>query len=247
MEDQELIRKQMVDTRTALSDKLEALEKKVADTVQPVTDAVERTTEAVAQTAENVKESVKVVTEKVEETMQSVVSTFDLRKQAERHPWLVLGVAATSGCLIGAIMSRRSARQHDAPARSKHHAKGSNGASHSADWSGGSRRMKEKEQPAKQSLFAEEIRTLKGLAISSLLGFVRDLAKRAVPGTIGDRIAEEVDTLTTRMGAQPLKGPVIAESEGHGSSQEAVTTESKTQFGSPAHRMRAGGLDPGLS
>ena len=246
MEDQELIRKQMVDTRTSLSDKLEALEKKVADTVQPVTDAVERTTEAVAQTAENVKESVKMVSEKVEETMQSVVSAFDLRHHAERHPWLVLGVAATSGCLIGAIMSRRSPRQHDAPARSKHHAKGSNGASHSSEWSG-TRRMKEKEQPAKQSLFAEEIRTLKGLAISSLLGFVRDLAKRAVPGTIGDRIAEEVDTLTTRMGAQPLKGPVIAESEGHGSSQEAVTTESKTQFSSPAHRMRAGGLDPGLS
>ena len=246
MEDQELIRKQMVDTRTSLSDKLEALEKKVADTVQPVTDAVERTTEAVAQTAENVKESVKMVSEKVEETMQSVVSAFDLRHHAERHPWLVLGVAATSGCLIGAIMSRRSSRHHEAPSRSKHHAKGSNGASHSSDWSG-TRRMKEKEQPAKQSLFAEEIRTLKGLAISSLLGFVRDLAKRAVPGTIGDRIAEEVDTLTTRMGAQPLKGPVIAESEGHGSSQEAVTTESKTQFSSPAHRMRAGGLDPGLS
>jgi len=245
MEDQELIRKQMVDTRTSLSDKLEALEKKVADTVQPVTDAVERTTEAVAQTAENVKESVKMVSEKVEETMQSVVSAFDLRHHAERHPWLVLGVAATSGCLIGAIMSRRAPRQYEAPARSKH-AKGSNGASHSSDWSG-TRRMKEKEQPAKQSLFAEEIRTLKGLAISSLLGFVRDLAKRAVPGTIGDRIAEEVDTLTTRMGAQPLKGPVIAESEGHGSSQEAVTTESKTQFSSPAHRMRAGGLDPGLS
>lgn len=247
MEDQELIRKQMVDTRTSLSDKLEALEKKVADTVQPVTDAVERTTEAVAQTAETVKDSVKVVTEQVEATVKSVASAFDLRRHAERHPWLVLGVAATSGCLIGTIMARRSSRhKQEAPVRAKHHAKGSNGASHSSEWSG-SRRVREKEQPAKQSLFAEEIRTLKGLAISSLLGFVRDLAKRAVPGSIGDRIAEEVDSLTTRMGAQPLKSPVIADSAENEFSQEAVTADSKTQFGSPAHRMRAGGPDPGLS
>jgi len=247
MEDQELIRKQMVDTRTALSDKLEALEKKVADTVQPVTDAVERTTEAVAQTAENVKDSVKAVTEQVEETMKSVASTFDLRRQAERHPWLVFGVAATSGCLIGTILGRRSPRQHEASTRSKHHAKGSNGASHSSDWSATRRAREKEQQPAKQSLFSEEIRTLKGLAISSLLGFVRDLAKRAMPGSIGDRIAEEVDSLTTRMGAKPLQSPVIPESPENGSSQEAVTSGSKTQFSSPAHRMRAGGVDPGLS
>jgi ElaB/YqjD/DUF883 family membrane-anchored ribosome-binding protein len=247
MEDQDLIRKQMVDTRTALSDKLEALEQKVADTVQPVTDAVERTTEAVAQTAENVKESVKAVTEKVEETVKSVASAFDLRRHAERHPWLVLGVAATSGCLIGTILARRSRPQQEAHTRSKHHAKGSNGASHHPEWSA-ARRLREKEQPAKQSLFAEEIRTLKGLAISSLLGFVRDLAKRAMPGSIGERIAEEVDSLTTRMGAQPLKSPVIADSEEKDFSQEAVTADSKTQFGSQAHRMRTGGgIDPGLS
>jgi len=246
MEDQELIRKQMVDTRTSLSDKLEALEKKVADTVQPVTDAVERTTEAVAQTAETVKDSVKAVTEQVEAGVKSFTSTFDLRRQAERHPWLVLGVAATSGCLIGTILGRRPRPQHEAPARSKHHSKGSNGASHSTEWSG-ARRVREKDQPAKPSLFAEEIRTLKGLAISSLLGFVRDLAKRAMPGSIGERIAEEVDTLTTRMGGQPLKSPVIAEAPANEFSQEAVTSDSKTQFGPQAHRMRAGGVDPGLS
>jgi ElaB/YqjD/DUF883 family membrane-anchored ribosome-binding protein len=241
MEDQELIRKQMVDTRTALSDKLEALEKKVADTVQPVTDAVERTTEAVAETAENVKETVKAVTEKVEETVQSVASAFDLRRQAEKRPWLVLGIAATSGCLIGAIMARRSQRhQHAAEASVRvRHSKGGNGASHHPEWSA-ARRAREKERPAKESLFAEEIRTLKGLAISSLLGFVRDLAKRAMPGSMGERIAEEVDSLTTRMGAQPLKSPVLADSE------ESAGAESKAQFGPQAHRMRAG-LEPGLS
>jgi ElaB/YqjD/DUF883 family membrane-anchored ribosome-binding protein len=242
MEDQSgLIRKEMEDTRTSLSDKLEALEKKVADKVQPVTDAVERTTEAVAETAENVKETVKAVTEKVEETVQSVASAFDLRRHAERHPWLVLGVAATSGCLIGACLARRAQRhQHaaEAPVRVRH-AKGGNGASHHPEWSA-ARRAREKERPAKESLFAEEIRTLKGLAISSLLGFVRDLAKRAMPGSMGERIAEEVDSLTTRMGAQPLKSPVLAGSE------ESASEDPKAQFGPQAHRMRTG-LEPGLS
>ena len=246
MEDQsELIRHQMEDTRTSLSDKIEALEKKVADTVQPVTDAVERTTEAVAETVERVKESVATVAGKVEETVQSVASAFDLRRHAERHPWLVLGVAATSGCIIGTILARSSRRRqsaHEPPARARHNARGGDGASHHPEWTA-SRRSKEKERPAKESLFAEELRNLKGLAISSLLGFVRDLAKRAVPGTVGDRIGEEVDSLTTRMGAKPLKEPVISDSTERETSQEAVTDGGATRFSSPANR---GGIDPGL-
>jgi len=235
----------MEDTRSSLSDKIEALEKKVADTVQPVTDAVERTTEAVAETVERVKESVETVTGKVEETVQSVASAFDLRKHAERHPWLVLGVAATSGCIIGTILARGSRRRqsaHEPSARARHHARGGDGASHNPEWTA-TRRTKEKERPAKESLFSEELRNLKGLAISSLLGFVRDLARRAVPGTVGERIADEVDSLTTRMGAQPLKGPVISESTEGETSQEAVTDGGTTRFSSPAHR---GGIDPGL-
>jgi len=251
MEDQpEVIRKQMEETRSSLSDKLEALEKKVAETVEPVTNAVERTTEAVAETAETVKETVQAVSGQVKETVRSMASTFDLRHQTDKHPWIVFGVAATVGCLAGTVLGRRGQRRQAAqpaqPLRSKHNGRGGDGASHHPEW-GVAKRSREAAKPQTESLFAQEIRQLKGLAISSLLGFVRDLAKRAVPGAIGEKIAEQLDGFTTRLGAEPLKSPVV-DMDKDQSSREEGRSAAATTFGPEAHRMRTGGgREPGLS
>jgi len=251
MEDQpEVIRKQMEDTRSSLSDKLEALEKKVADKVEPVANAVERTTEAVADTAETVKETVQAVTGQVKETVRSMASAFDLRRHTDNHPWIVFGVAATVGCLAGSILGRRAQRRQPVqpaqPVRSKHNGRGGDGASHHPEW-GVAKRSRDAGRPQTESMFAQEIRQLKGLAISSLLGFVRDLAKRAVPGAIGDKIAEQLDGFTTRLGAEPLKSPVV-DMEKDQSSREEGRSTAKTTFGPEAHRMRSGGgREPGLS
>jgi ElaB/YqjD/DUF883 family membrane-anchored ribosome-binding protein len=248
MEDQpEMIRKQMEDTRSSLSDKLEALEQKVADKVEPVADAVERTTEAVAETAETVKETVQAVTGQVKETMHSMASALDIRRHTEKHPWIVFGVAATVGCLAGSILGRRAQRRQvvsSAQPRSRHNGRGGDGAAHHPEW-GVAKRSRGAGKPQTETLFSQELRQLKGLAISSLLGFVRDLARRAVPGAIGEKIAEELDGFTTRLGAQPLKSPVI-DMEKDQSSEEGRST-AKTSFGPEAHRMRAGGREPGLS
>jgi len=251
MEDQpEVIRKQMEETRSSLSDKLEALEKKVAETVEPVTNAVERTTEAVAETAETVKETVQAVSGQVKETVRSMASTFDLRHQTDKHPWVVFGVAATVGCLAGTMLGRRAQRrqatQPAQPARARHNGRGGDGASHHPEW-GATKRAREAAKPQPDSLFAQEIRQLKGLAISSLLGFVRDLAKRAVPGAIGEKIAEQLDGFTTRLGAEPLKSPVV-DMEKDRSSREEGRSVAAAGFGPEAHRMRSGGgREPGLS
>jgi len=247
MEDQhESIMKEMEDTRSSLSDKLEALETHVADKVQPVADAVERVSEAAADIVENVKETVHDVSAKVERTVRSVSSVFDFRKQTERHPWLALGVALTAGCIFGTAVIRRSRRASNssAGARSKHGKGAGNGWSHRAA-AEPARRAASSEAPQQEGWFTEELRQLKGLAISALMGVVRDLAKRALPGPVGSRLAEEVDSLTARFGAQPIREPILTEEAAQQTEAEKEESERTEAPDSPVNRLRAGDFRSG--
>jgi gas vesicle protein len=138
--EQEVIHKQMEETRSDLTDKLAALESQVGDTVQAATNAVETTTEAVSGTVETVKETVESVTEKLQdtvtgvtdsvqqavegvkesfdETVKSVTESFNLKLQCERHPWAVFGGAIAVGC-VGSMLLGGSARESRPAARSR--------------------------------------------------------------------------------------------------------------------------------
>jgi len=281
MEDHtEPILKQMEETRSSLTEKLEALESKVTgQVVQPVADAVEKVTDAATDIVENVKDTVQAVTgkvedavltvtgtveevihtvaEKVENSAHAVASAFSLRKHTERHPWLVFGVAATTVCIVGSLMGRRaSRRQPDSEAspwtRPRQHARGTNGAAHHAETSATKRTPKSK--PAQQeSWVGEQMRRLKGLGLAALMGTVRDLAKHAITGPLGDRIAEEVESMTTRLGAEPIHGDILAnisERVSNGRDQRGDRTETTTSSQTEAptesvNRLRAGGSGPG--
>jgi len=246
---------EMAQTRTSMTEKLEALENRVAETVQPVTQAVERVSEATACLVEDVKDTVHGVKERVEETASAVRSAFNLREHMESHPWVVFGIAATTGCMVGSFLGRR--RVHSAGfqqaatnSRSKHHAKGSDGASHPTAATV-SKRIPEKRQEAKPSWFREHLRHLEGLAVGALMSYVRDLAKVAVPGELGQRIAQEVDSLTTSMGAEPIHGWVFGQPPGEGShrTQEArefvsATEESREGDSETVNRLRSSGAGP---
>jgi len=210
MEDQnKSLMNDMEETRSSLTQKLEALENQVSEKIQPVTNAVERVTEATAGIVENVKETVHEVSEQIEETTVAISSAFNLRRQAERHPWVVFSVATTAGCMLGSFLGRRSQRHtksstHFPLSRSKH-AKGSNGSSHHGE----SKSANGGAQNEPKSWFGEQLQHLKGVAVGTMMSFIRDLAKVAIPGALGSKIAEEVEGLTTRMGAEPLKGSVF--------------------------------------
>jgi len=73
--EQEVIHKQMEDTRSDLTNKLSALEAQVNTTVQATTDAVQSTTDAVTGTVESVKETVENVSEKLHNTVAGVTET----------------------------------------------------------------------------------------------------------------------------------------------------------------------------
>jgi len=239
MEDQnESIMKQMEETRSSLTDKLEALETQVAGTVQPVAQAVERAAEAATEIVQNVKETVHEVTEKVGDTVESVSDTFNLSRQFARHPWVALGVVSTVGCMIGFSRARRSRTPAPMPAPPRQ-------ARPTGD--GRFRRAAETPpEPRQEDWFADEIRRLKGLAVGALMGAVRDLVKHALPGPVGNRLAEELDTITSRFGGEPFREPVLGEAESPARSRPGSRerTEAVARDGG---RMRTGGAGSGLN
>jgi len=212
MEDQqESIMKEMEETRSSMTEKLEALETHVADKVKPVADAVERVADAAATIVENVKETVHGVTEKVEETAAAFTSAFDLGKQTENHPWLMFGIAATTGCVLGSLLGSRSRQSEKASQESApKHAKEGNGKSHHTR-AAAPKRSRERDEPRQESWITDSLRHLKELALGSLMSAVRDLAKQGIPGAIGEKLADEIEGITRKMGAEPIKGPVLAE------------------------------------
>lgn len=212
----EVIRKQMEDTRASLGEKLEALESQVTDTVQATTSAVTDTVEAVKDTVENVTESVKDTVQSVGET---VSQTFDFRGHVERHPWIAFGGSVVAGCMTAYLLSSASSRkkekrntwvsqpQQGEPVRANgaHSAESQAGeslASAAMSWLGGP-----------SGWLGEQLNHLKGLALGTLMGTIRDMASQALPDALGHRVAEEVDRFTTNMGAEPIRGSVLPEKQ----------------------------------
>jgi len=214
----EVIRKQMEETRASLTDKLEALENQV-------TEKVESTTEAVSGTVEAVKETVENVTETVQETVHTVADAFNFKRHFERHPWLMFGGAITVGCMAAYLLrgkahangeySREGAEEPQTSSRR------ASALAESATWQEPEQpapqswhRPEESSRPAeegKKSWFWEEVGHLKNLALGALMGAVGDIAARSLPGTLGKKVAEEVDHLTTRLGAEPIHGSLVSD------------------------------------
>jgi hypothetical protein len=225
----EVIRKQMEETRASLTEKLEALETQV-------TEKVEATTEAVTGTVEAVKETVENVTETVQETVHSVAETFNFKRQFERHPWMMLGGAITVGCMAAYFLGGKSHRNGrrdwhgEEPETTSRRASAlaESAARHEPEPPPEPRsRQEEPSQPAeegKKSWLWEEVGRIKNLALGTLMGAVREAAAHSLSGAIGEKIAEEVDHLTTKLGAEPIHGPLFSEERNAGKAHEGQAT-----------------------
>jgi ElaB/YqjD/DUF883 family membrane-anchored ribosome-binding protein len=212
VDEPEVIRQQMEETRASLTEKLEALESQVAGTVQSTTEAVTETVEAVKETVENVTETVK-------ETAHSVAETFNLKRQVERHPWGMLGGSVAVGCLAGYFLSGKPHRQAERNGYPEEDFSGTAAYFSPAAAEGATRpqpepctpAVPEREQEGQKSWVWDTVGRLKGLAIGTLMGVVRDLASRALPESLQPRIAEEIDHLTTSLGGEPIHGHLLPE------------------------------------
>jgi len=223
LNEQELIQQQMEKTRGSLTEKLEALEGQVSETVastagvvqdttqsvqETVTGAVDAVKDTVASVTDKVQETMTTVTDKFQETVQSVSDTFNLSIQMERHPWIILGGAVVAGYLIESSFGSNSERMAPwAAATAPPPAP--------PPWSDRPRQAAvatpvEAEEPG---VFSSAVSHLRDIGVSYLMGLVRDLAKRGLPEVVGHRVADEVDALTTKLGTQPIPGPVLPEQQ----------------------------------
>jgi ElaB/YqjD/DUF883 family membrane-anchored ribosome-binding protein len=258
----EVIREKMEDARTDLSDKLEQLEKQVRetvqdatsavadsvqnatstvnDTIQSVKDVVDSVKDSVQGTVDSVKDSVQGTVDSVKETMadtvEGVKQTFDLHRQVDHHPYLMMGGAVFVGFVAGRLLTPQTARAVGRAAErfgptvgrfaqsaasnlsSAASSVGSTaasvgGAAAAGGWMG-----------TLETMFGPEIDKVKELAIGTLLGVVRDMAVKAAPETLGPRVSEIIDDFTTKLGGKPVEGPVFETHSSDGKeSQEAST------------------------
>ncbi|MBS0204111.1 MAG: hypothetical protein JSS49_14490 [Planctomycetes bacterium] len=184
-ESPEVIRQQMEQTRSQLTDKLDCLEHQVSETVQSTGAVVE----AIQVTVENVTGAV-----------QSVRHALSLRSQMNRHPLLVLGGAAVIGYLAGRVLTGRS--------------NGSAALSVSATGSGSViGRPGDVNSVAKSADIAIAYATglkdssrdqMKLAALGALLGIVRDIAVRAIDQQIR-RPTDPSDDSQKSTGQSPVR------------------------------------------
>jgi len=227
-----VIRQQMEETRSALTEKLEKLENQVIGTVQDATSAV---AETVGTVKEAVQDTVASVKESVSETVETVKETFDLPRQVEKRPWTMLVGSAALGFLGGYLLGGgKEERSRDRVAGGPHYGRARSGreefyASRSTGNGNGygSSTASETTTPASSAgtprreehgwldslgtTFQSELSQLKGLAVGAMFGLLRDMLSRSMPEPMQQQVTELVDNLTTKLGGQPVRGHLLSE------------------------------------
>jgi len=200
----DVIRQQIDETRSSLTEKLETLEAEVKDTVQSARETVTHAQEAVADTLTSVKDS-------VEHAKETVKRTFDIPRQVDQHPWLMMGLALVSGVVTGAVVGgrmntgrRMTRRMSDLSAAQPHYTE--------------PMPTREPRQPGFMdklgSQLGDELEKVKDLAISTLVGVVGDVARKSIPAvahTVEDmmaRAAQQAGARPQQYGPEPSQ-PVI--------------------------------------
>jgi len=220
MENEDLIRLQMEETRTSLAEKVETLEQKLASTVQETTEAVSDT---VQETAATVTETVAAVKETMQESVETVKGWFDLGAQVEEHPWGMLAGAAAFGFVLGNFLPAREPAASSLSSGSKRQQQHHNG---------GTRRPQESTSstssgPSWLSSFEPELNKLKSLALGAALGTVREMVRSELPSEMGNRLRQIIDDVTTKLGGQPV--PSSDYTEMAEAAQEHATEEETHQ------------------
>jgi len=234
MENEELIRQQMENTRSSITEKLETLEEKVTDDIQVATGSVAETVKAVKETVEAVKDTVEggtdVVKEAVQEGVQTVKHWFDLKSQVQEHPWVVMAGAAGVGFCLGSLMpaGARALSAVAAPASTSSHGR----THHNGHGTSQAKRRSERSSTSSWlglGDFAPQISKLKGLAITALLDSVRSMVLKSVPAQAGGVIKEVIDGISQKLGGEKLADDHSASPFGTGY-QQGEEHEQRDQF-----------------
>jgi len=217
----EVIRDEMELTRANLADKLGALETQVRETVS---DAKE----AVSSTVEGVKE----VVGSVSETVGSVAEQFSISKQVDEHPWLAMGAAVAAGFVAAQLFDRMGQQQTPAAPSS---------SPSFNDLPLTSTRFSEPPpaEAKKEGLLESMMPDLSGvantllhsagtLAVSSIMGVIRELAVRGLSPEWKGEVTKLVDQVASQLGSRPLdetRSEQLLEAVGLGEKKEGQPQE----------------------
>jgi ElaB/YqjD/DUF883 family membrane-anchored ribosome-binding protein len=202
----------------------------VTETVTNMTEAMEGTVQAVAEsvsdTVESVRETVTSVGDRAAETVEAVKEAFNFSEQFQRRPWLWVGGSLAVGFVAGKVFAPRTHHTPEAESFSRGHgyhegqAKAEPTQAPRRDWSQSyepaeSQRQEERETgPAwvgsLMQQFGPEINKLKGLALGTVFGLVRDMVAQSVPETLKDQVTHLIDDVTEKVGGKPIQGQVLA-------------------------------------
>ena len=202
MDNEDVIRDQMEDTRTSLTDKLETLEKQVAHTVTDATTGVAETVESVresvqetvASVKDTVEETISAVKESMHQGVEAVRGFFDIPDHVDHHPWAMMGGSVVLGYVVGSLLGRAAP-----PKREYSSARPSQQPQSARAYSNGRSDAASSEAPGLLNNFGPEIAKLKKLAIGSLMGAVRDMIHKAVPPDIGASLDGIISSVTEKI------------------------------------------------
>jgi len=228
------VQEELEETRSALADKLAQLGDKITGTVENVEHTVENVTETASETVEAVKHT-------VSDTVETVKETFNLQKQVQERPWLVVGAAVALGYVGGRLIegarARSYPRQPSGQSRQDYYGGGQPGYGAYGSVSESARPQTATGQTASQSSwfgnltsgiqerFGSEINTLKGLALGALFGVVRDMATRSLPQALKGEVSQVIDNMTHHAGGKPIQGSVLEGDQGQQESGPSGTSD----------------------
>jgi ElaB/YqjD/DUF883 family membrane-anchored ribosome-binding protein len=219
-EPEEVIKQQMLETRASLAEKIETLEQQVVGTVQSATSAV---TDTVTSVKEAVQQTVEIAKTSVQDTVEAVKDTFDLSRHVREHPWFMMGGSVALGFAGGYLLTRSGSATHRAYGGDPY-SLSSLAARSGPGRDGGAGSPRREELPPTMTAspvapkrllgdlgqtFDSELNKLKGLALGTLLGAVRDVIASSAPPQFGPQLAEIIDSATVKLGGQPIRGPIF--------------------------------------
>jgi len=203
----------MEQTRSALAEKLETLEEHVTssvrNTTQAVTGTVEAVKEAVEDTVDSVKGAVKDTVDSVSESVETVKEAFDLNRQMQEHPWLMLGGGVAVGYL-GCCLLKTGMREVSRVAASSAPSTPSIPFTSESRGDGRDRLSSEKPEPSTWDKLAETFGPtadkIKGLALGAAASLAGRMILESVPETLRGEVEQVIDEFTHALGGKSVPG-----------------------------------------
>jgi ElaB/YqjD/DUF883 family membrane-anchored ribosome-binding protein len=199
----DVIRHNIEQTRSALTDKLETLETQVRGTVDNARASVQETIQTVRST--------------VSETVESIRQSLDLKQHVRQHPWVTLSGSIATGFLVGSYL-QRAANGHRAPSRPR--GLGSvreDGRERAAALQAAAPMPPGPPAEPRRGMlgrllheFDDEIEQVKQLAIGASMGLLRDYLKKNLP-QFEQQIGEVIDSATHKLGGKPMESGFMEE------------------------------------